>query len=207
MAKNSNDLVKIQREVCEKYGLSISKFIVLLFYHIEKSLSLESITVDLCSMGLLTPSYKHGVTTHYSPMDKGLDLIDTVILESDEDVLDDLKLSRLVSDLKAIFPDGKKEGTAQYWRGGTAEIKNRLLSFFKKYGDYPPEDILNAAKKYVDSFREEGSYRNMRLLKYFIWKKENKHGEIEESSDLLSFLENSGEDESINYGDWTTVLK
>ena len=51
----------------------------------------------------------------------------------------------------------------------------------------------------------------MRILKYFIWKDEkklNQNGElyIEETSDLASYIENEGQEDSIE-NDWTSTLR
>lgn len=65
--------------------------------------------------------------------------------------------------------------------------------FFKMYDKYDDATIIDATKKYVESFN--GSYEYMRLLKYFIWKDEKKLNSdggyyVEEASDLASFIEN-----------------
>ena len=45
----------------------------------------------------------------------------------------------------------------------------------------------------------------MQLLKYFISKKEAKNGELVENSQLMSYIENAGQD---NYNNnWTAELK
>ena len=56
-----------------------------------------------------------------------------------------------------------------------------------------------------------GDYTYMRILKYFIWKDEkklNQNGElyIEETSDLASYIENEGQEDSIE-NDWTSTLR
>ena len=72
----------------------------------------------------------------------------------------------------------------------------------KKFGDkYSDEDIIEATKRYINSFN--GDYRFMQLLKYFILKRVIVEGEIEETSQLLSYLSNSNEDER---QDWTSML-
>lgn len=97
----------------------------------------------------------------------------------------------IVSEMRALFPNGKKSGTNTYWRGNIAELRDRLLIFLKKHGNYPKEDIIKATKQYVDSF--DGNYQLMRVLKYFIFKK-NSDGSYE--YDLLTQLENLGADSS-----------
>ena len=111
------------------------------------------------------------------------------------------KLMGLATELKNIFPKGRKEGTNFYWADGVALIVKRLKIFIKKYGDiYTEEQIIKAAKKYVESFN--GDYRYMKLLKYFIFKEE-----IESStSDLLTYIENA-EEESDLKNNWDIVMK
>jgi hypothetical protein len=70
-----------------------------------------------------------------------------------------------------------------------------------KYGDYPDEDIINATKKYVNSFN--GNYQYMQLLKYFIWKNKvtggelidgRVVGEVEKQSQLAAYIEDTEEE-------------
>ena len=90
------------------------------------------------------------------------------------------------------------------WRDSVPLITKRLKAFIKKYGDnYTDKEIIEATKKYVESFN--GDYRYMQLLKYFILKRVNtQDGEIEDTSQLLSYLSNTGEDLT---DDWNTSLK
>ena len=83
-----------------------------------------------------------------------------------------------------------------------------MKKFFKLYGSYTDEQILEAARKYVASFN--GNYSYMRVLKYFIWKDEVKiDGEgnryVDEVSDLANWIENSGQANSLT-SDWTSNL-
>lgn len=131
---------------------------------------------------------------------EGVDFIEEVIVDSE--IPDPTKkLMDLAIELKNIFPKGRKEGTNFYWSDGVALIVKRLKIFIKKYGDiYTKEQIIKAAKKYVESFN--GDYRYMKLLKYFIFKEE-----IESStSDLLTYIENA-EEESDLKSNWDIVMK
>ena len=114
--------------------------------------------------------------------------------------------SALATKLKEIFPKGKKDGTNYYWADGVALIVRRLKLFFKKYGDgYTSEQIVQAAEKYVQGFN--GNYQYMKLLKYFIFKeKVGANGEVEGESDLISYIENAGQEETLR-NDWTTTLR
>ena len=138
---------------------------------------------------------------------KGTEVIDSVIVDSDKKQEPNDKLIQLATRLKEIFPKGKKDGTNYYWADGVALIIRRLKLFFKKYGDtYTDEQIIRAAEKYVRGFN--GNYQYMRLLKYFIWKNDAKRTEeglsVEQVSDLATFIENADQEDLRN--DWTSTL-
>ena len=124
------------------------------------------------------------------------DELQKVLLESDKDVPKDTDLNYLVGQLRELFPKGIKTGSAA-WRGNVREIKLRLQKFFKIYENtYSDEAIIEATRKYVDSFN--GNYTYMRILKYFILKDEVKIDEegkkyVEQISELANFLENEME--------------
>ena len=130
------------------------------------------------------------------------DMCDNVLLTSEKSIPKDDELIPLAERLMTIFPQGKKPGTPYYWKCNKREVALRLKSFFKLYGvKYTEEEILGAAHKYVNSFN--GDYRFMRLLKYFIWKKDNG----EEISELATCIENDGQEDS-DYGEsWVNELK
>jgi hypothetical protein len=131
---------------------------------------------------------------------EGVDFIEEVIVDS-EIPDSSKKLMELATELKNIFPKGRKEGTNFYWADGVALIVKRLKIFIKKYGDiYTEEQIIKAAKKYVESFN--GDYRYMKLLKYFIFKEETESS----TSDLLTYIENA-EEESDLKNNWDIVMK
>ena len=127
---------------------------------------------------------------------------------ADPDSMDE-RIEHLAKSMQELFPKGKKEGTvSSYWRGNTNDIKLKLKKFFKLYGNYTDEQIIEATRNYVSSFN--GDYRFMRLLKYFIWKDDRKMNEsgvvhIESVSELASCLENAGQDTTENR-DWTANL-
>lgn len=112
-------------------------------------------------------------------------------------------LLELAGKMQKLYPKGKmldKFGriTPYYYRNNKAEVAKKLQKFFEVFGKIPHEDILDATKRYVDSFN--GNYSGMRLLKYFILKDDIKPGEegdhVEQISDLATFLENKDAGES-----------
>ena len=84
-------------------------------------------------------------------------------------------------------------------------IVRRLKLFFKKYGNtYTDEQIIQATSKYVEGFN--GNYTYMRLLKYFIFKeKVGAASEVEGDSELISYIENAGQEENLR-NDWTSTI-
>ena len=129
-----------------------------------------------------------------------------MIIDSDKQQEPKDRLNLLAIRLKEIFPKGKKDGTNYYWADGVALIVRRLQLFFKKYGNtYTDEQIIQATEKYVQGFN--GNYQYMRLLKYFILKeKVGAAGEVEGDSELISYIENAGQEENLR-NDWTSTLK
>lgn len=138
------------------------------------------------------------------------DEMTTVLLDSESSDVKktDDRLTNLAKELMELFPKGKKEGTTTYWRGNMNDTKLKLKKFFKLYGECPDEKIIDATRKYVESFN--GDYRYMRVLKYFICKSDHKLREdgtyyIEEVSELASYIENDGQDSTTNK-EWTVNL-
>lgn len=130
-------------------------------------------------------------------------IIESVLLNSDETVPKITELDDLVTQLRELFPKERKpdhSGVPKYpYRGNRKDITQRLQKFFKLYGEYSYDDILECTKRYVDSFKYDKTY--MKILPYFIMK----DGE----SQLATELENM-EDEPMTIDnpntDWTNTL-
>lgn len=146
------------------------------------------------------------VTQHWS------DELDEVLAESGGCTMSDEELKALAKKMIDSYPHGvmidKKTGrpTAYYFQCNNAEVRNKLKSFFARYGEYPEEDLLDAERRYVA--RWNGNYQQLgfRQLKYFIFKKDKDTGEI--TSPLLDFLENKeGEEDVIIGDDWQTTSR
>ena len=146
---------------------------------------------------LHTKSYVNYHNGKYTLMEKGQQAIDTINFESAVPVKERCNQVSLAKQLKDLFPKGKKPGTNQYWAEGEAVIAKRLHKFYDKYGKFDDTSIVNATKKYIEGFN--GDYRFMRTLKYFIYaEKINAAGEQESTSDLLTYIENAGEENILN---------
>lgn len=118
-------------------------------------------------------------------------------------------LRQLTAKMRECYPKGQKPGTVFYFRCNEREIMQKLKKFFEVYGEYSDEQIVNATKKFVASFR--GNYTMMPLIKYFISKNkkvmdEDGENHVVELSELASILENMDDDADIpevqNSEDW-----
>lgn len=138
------------------------------------------------------------------------DEVNFALLNAEVDMKPDNFIEELAEEMQSLFPGGKKEGTKVYWKGNKRELTLRLKKFFKLYGNaYTKEQIIRATVNYVDGFN--GSYSNMRVLKYFIWKDDRRMMEdgnikVVELSELADHLENI-EQEVSTHADWTSSLK
>lgn len=185
----------IESEAMIRHGTCIGEVLVLL--EIANGVLHDAVVDNLVKKGYITAATGQKFVTQktYALTGKAQQLLEDVNLDSvDSDKPKTRDLTPLAQKLKEIYPKGKKPGTAQYWAEGTALIVKRLRIFFKKYGEeYTDEQIISATEAYVKSFN--GNYAYMRTLKYFIWaEKTNRAGEIESTSDLLTFMENAGEE-------------
>lgn len=195
--------ITIDEKIVEQKGLSIEEFLFLLFLKVsdrQYSEVFEQIVKD-------GKVYYNNEAMQTLLMDNTDDLVQAILLDSEKTVPEIEREEALAIKMQEIFPLGKKEGTSQYYRGNKKEITLKIKKFFKLYGHYTDEQILQATQKYVDSFN--GNYTFMRVLKYFIIKDVRKQGEevnyVEQVSELASYLENAGQEDYNN--NWTAQLK
>ena len=138
--------------------------------------------------------------------DKIKDLISTIAIDSDKNVIDkDSEFIELANELRELYPAGRKEGTTYMWRGTTAEIAKKLKTLVVKYKySFTREQVLKATKDYINSFN--GNYKKMRLLKYFILKSEKDADDnINIISELMTLIENEGHTEA-QRDDWMSTM-
>lgn len=195
----------LSKEGCQKNNVSIGEALLLLAIH--NKVNLEVAQEELVKKGYITADRDNLFQQiGWRLTNKGTEIIDSVIIDSDKKSKPDERLLQLAAKLKEIFPKGKKDGTNYYWADGVALIVRRLQLFFKKYGYvYTDEQIIKAAEKYVQGFN--GNYAYMRLLKYFILKeKVGAAGEVEGDSELISYIENADQEDTLNK-DWNTELR
>lgn len=196
--------VCLSKEGCQKNNVSMGEALLLLSIH--NNADLDVAQKELIRKGYITADRNDLFQqVGWRLTNKGTEVIDSVIVDSDKKSKPDERLTQLATRLKEVFPKGKKDGTNYYWADGVALIVRRLKLFFRKYGDtYTDEQIVKAAEKYVQGFN--GNYTYMRLLKYFIFKeKVGAAGEVEGDSELISYIENAGQEENLR-NDWTSTI-
>ena len=192
----------IDQTILDKNNLTIEEFLVLFLSAREVDIGVISQSLvakgladkDLFSSGKLVIS------------DKVKDLVSTISIESDKNVIDkDSEFTELATELREIYPAGRKDGTTYMWRGTTAEVAKKLKTLVVKYGyTINREDVLKATKEYVNSFN--GNYRYMQLLKYFILKSvRDADGNVDIKSELMSLIENSDQIDA-QRDDWVSNM-
>ena len=192
----------IDQTILDKNNLTLEEFLVLFLSAREVDIGVISQSLvakgladkDLFSSGKLVIS------------DKVKDLVSTISIESDKNVIDkDSEFTELATELREIYPAGRKEGTSYMWRGTTAEVAKKLKTLVVKYGyTINREDVLKATKEYVNSFN--GNYRYMQLLKYFILKSvKDADGNVDIKSELMSLIENSDQIDA-QRDDWVSNM-
>jgi hypothetical protein len=215
--------VCLNKKAAQQNGITIDEALLMLVIH--NKANLERAEKALIQKGLITAERNDLFQqVGWRLTNKGTEVLDSVIMDSDKEQEPQDRLIQLATRLKEIFPKGKKDGTNYYWADGVALIVRRLKLFFKKYGSsfdsmfseeahimtvedfnkFVDNKIVQAAEKYVQGFN--GNYQYMRLLKYFIFKeKVGANGEVEGDSELISYIENAGQEENLR-NDWTSSL-
>ena len=194
----------LNKKAAQQNGMTIDEALLMLVIH--NKANLERAEEALIQKGLITAERNDLFQqVGWRLTNKGTEMLDSVIMDSDKEQEPQDRLIQLATKLKDIFPKGKKDGTNYYWADGVALIVRRLKLFFKKYGNkFTDEQIIQAAEKYVQGFN--GNYQYMRLLKYFIFKeKVGANGEVEGDSELINYIENAGQEENLR-DDWTSSL-
>ena len=195
----------LNKKAAQQNGMTIDEALLMLVIH--NKANLERAEEALIQKGLITAERNDLFQQiGWRLTNKGTEMLDSVIMDSDKEQEPQDRLIQLATRLKEIFPKGKKDGTNYYWAEGVALIVRRLKLFFKKYGnEFTDEQIVQAAEKYVQGFN--GNYQYMRLLKYFIFKeKVGANGEVEGDSELINYIENAGQEENLR-DDWATTLR
>lgn len=182
----------IDERICEKHNLSLSETLALML--IKSCDSVQDLIASLIEKGAIVQSEgKNLITMGFD------DRLSNVLLDSETEAPSEERVENLAVQLIEIFPKLKKSKNI-YFRGNKKDVSLKLKKFFKRYGSsYTDEEIIDATKRYVESFN--GDYTYMRILKHFIWKDERKideegKGYVEEISDLATWIENADAEDS-----------
>lgn len=194
--------ITIDEKKCLKYKLTFKEFLVALT--IKNLKDPKSVIDTLVNRDILDIKDDKYVVT-----DKWSETLDKILTESGGN-LNDERLRNLADKIREIFPKGYKQddkGNKYYHKSEKLAVKQALERFIKHYGDYPDEEILDAAKRYVDGFN--GNYvPPFQMANYFICKdNRTKGGDLQ--SQLATLLENKESDKDITNtsNDWLMNMR
>lgn len=189
--------ITIDEKVCTKHKMTDQEVLIALAVRAGKY---EEVIQNMLNREILVEDDGQlKITQHWS------DVVDEVLCDSGSSV-SDKRLSHLAEEIQNCFPSGfkmdERTGTKYYHKSNKLAIKQALKRFIFYFGDYSDEDIIDAAKRYVASFR--GNYRYpFQMANYFVCKDlRTRGGDI--TSPLATFLENkeSGEEDENNDDSW-----
>jgi len=171
----SNNILEIDKSKLREYGVSVTSymFMLILMYYPNTKININ--LSQILENGFIIEN-----DVGYCITDIGIEFIGEMEKVSINKEKSNIDIEGLALEMKLLFPEGKKQGTNKYWRDNTSNVVGKLKTFFKKYGDFDKELVLNATKKYVESFGDNKQLA--RILPYFILKDDN--------SDLLTTIEN-----------------
>lgn len=195
--------IEIDEAKCLKLGLTLQETLIAIA--ISMGRYKETVT-NMLNRGIITLDlFKQGSPDITSKWKSKVDSF----LASDEQRLETLalKVQDCFPKQKLMYANGRE--SPFYFRCNKTEIKNKLKKFLDIYGEVSDDDIIDATKRYVDTYAPKG-YVGMRLAKYFILKDDKRltaddEVHVEQLSDLATFLENKSENKPqdiVNGDDW-----
>lgn len=195
--------IEIDEAKCLKLGLTLQETLIAIAISMGKYK--ETVT-NMLNRGIITLDlFKQGSPDITSKWKSKVDSF----LASDEQRLETLalKVQDCFPKQKLMYANGRE--SPFYFRCNKTEIKNKLKKFLDIYGEVSDDDIIDATKRYVDTYAPKG-YVGMRLAKYFILKDDKRltvddEVHIEQLSDLATFIENKSENKPqdiVNGDDW-----
>lgn len=196
--------ITIDDKVCLKHKLSVEETLIALAVKYGKNIK-EAYENLLNKEVLLKDDENTYITQHWN------DVLDEILVDSSGAIDNEERLKNLANRMKEVYPKGKMPGTPYYYQCNTREIMLKLKKFFKIYGNYADDDIVDATKRFVASFN--GNYKFLPLIKYFIFKDKLVMGEDEQQhvsseSPLATFLENKEDSDVVAASDdWLTSVR
>jgi len=191
------DVVKTLKP-SEDFGKPLTMCEVLLCMIIQRGERPEQVIKDLLDKGVIVRDEMEPdrllIYTTYN------NLVDRIIVQSDKAVPKITELDELVTKLQELFPKERKpdsNGVPKYaYRGNKRDVTERLQKFFKLYGKYSYDDVLECTRRYVESFKYDKTY--MKILPYFIMK----DGESQLATELENMdCDNTSTNNDLNYGE------
>lgn len=204
---NVDKTLYINKEGCNSHNLSIGAAMYLAALYFESPITtLDKQEVICRAMATCTGYDKENNPINPVITQKGVDIIESIFLNSEFKPVNKIdEFEVIATELRELYPKGRKEGTSNMWRGSVFEVTKKLKTLVKKTGVKLEKDkVIEATKKYIESFN--GDYRFMQTLPYFIIKQVPINGVIEEKSQLLSFIENAGQEDSLS-NNWLNELR
>ena len=195
--------IEIDEAKCLKLGLTLQETLIAIAISMGKY---KETATNMLNRGIITLDlFKQDSPDITSKWKSKVDSF----LASDEQRLETLalKVQDCFPKQKLMYANGRE--SPFYFRCNKTEIKNKLKKFLDFYGEVSDDDIIDATKRYVDTYASKG-YLGMRLAKYFILKDDKRltvddEVHVEQLSDLATFLENKSENKPqdiVNGDDW-----
>ena len=185
----------INDEMCKQKGMKVEELLLLLLIkdRVDINSTLQRMLKKEMFIEQPVGNYPYMVTQRWN------NVAEDILLSADTSIPTVKELESLATEMAHLFPNGVKEGTKTYWKGNRKDNVQKLQKFFKLYGHYTKEKILEATKVYVDKYKND--HTTMRVLKYFILK--------DSESDLATTLENMDQTDSAKQLeiDWNVELK
>ena len=183
----------------KEQNLSVVEFIVLLQLNgIETNLTFDDIVLN----ELQNKQFIKLINKEVIVREKTKLLIDFLSIESS---YSDYKEKKIIKKSNRVINEGFDEFIEEYrnlWKGlkvgsmgSPMACKEKMLRWMGENPNYTKEDILKAAKIYINSLN---NYQYLQAAHYFIYKKDGK----EEDSRLSAFIE----EKEVDNTDWTTRL-
>lgn len=182
--------------------LSVVEFITLLkLNEIETNLTLDENILYQLQEKHFIKIIENDDETNYILREKSKLLLDFLSIESDLTH----KEKKIIKKSNRVINEGFDEFIEEYrnlWKGlkvgsmgSPMACKEKMLRWMGENPNYSKEDILKAAKIYINSLN---NYQYLQAAHYFIYKKDGK----EEDSRLSAFIE----EKEVDNTDWTTKL-
>ena len=183
----------------KEQNLSVIEFVVLLQLNgIETNMTFDNIVLN----ELQDKQFIKLINKEVIVREKTKLLIDFLSIESS---YSDYKEKKIIKKSNRIINEGFDEFIEEYrklWKGlkpgsmgSENACKEKMLRWMGENPNYSKEDILKAAKIYINSLN---NYQYLQAAHYFIYKKDGK----EEDSRLSAFIE----EKEVDNTDWTTKL-